>query len=103
MVRGAQRNIGIPADEPQEEPDLFLSTVAAAPFALDPLNRHIVTQPVLGPTEDGNMFRQQSHLFVEFPVHGLLRRFTALDAALRKLPGMFPDSFAPENLVFRVT
>jgi len=45
----------------------------------------------------------QPHLFFKFPEHRLLRGFTVLDSALRKLPGMLLDAFAPEYLVPRVT
>ena len=45
---------------------------------------------VLGPKPD---------LFMEFAVHGLLRRFAVLDATLWKLPGVFPYPLAPKNLV----
>ena len=36
---------------------------------------------------------------MELAVHGLFRRFTVLDAALRKLPGMFAYPLAPKDLV----
>src|SRR3989304_2888295 len=38
-----------------------------------------------------------------FPEHGLLRGFTVLDSALRKLPRMLLDAFAPEYFVPCVT
>ncbi len=40
----------------QQKPDLFLPLVAATPFALDPLRRHVITQPILGSTEDAHVF-----------------------------------------------
>jgi hypothetical protein len=48
------------------------------------------------------VLRLQADFFEELTVHGLLRRFAVLDAALRKLPGMFSYPFAPENLVARI-
>jgi hypothetical protein len=41
----------------------------------------------------------EPHFLVQFPEHGLLGTFAAVDAALRKLPGMCADALAPENLV----
>jgi hypothetical protein len=41
----------------------------------------------------------EADLFLEFTVHGLLRRFTALDPALRELPSMLFYPLTPENLV----
>jgi hypothetical protein len=49
------------------------------------------------------MFWLQPDFLLQFTVHGLLRRFAALDAALRKLPGVFSNALAPEDLVLRVT
>jgi hypothetical protein len=43
--------------------------------------------------------RQQPDLFHEFPVHRLFRRLSRLDATLWKLPRVFSDPLAPENLV----
>ena len=48
------------------------------------------------------MLGRQADLFVEFPVHGLLRRLAVLDATFGKLPGMFADALAPEHLVARI-
>ena len=49
------------------------------------------------------MLRTQPDFLEELAVHGFFRRFAALDAALRELPGMLTDALAPENLVLRVT
>ena len=45
------------------------------------------------------MVGQQAHFFVELAEHRLLWRLTMLDAALRELPGMGADAFAPKYLV----
>ena len=45
------------------------------------------------------MLGLEACLFMELAVHGLFGRFAVLDAALRKLPGVFSNPLAPENLV----
>ena len=61
-----------------------------------------IAQPVAGTGDDSDMVRPKSDLLFEFAKHGLLRRFTALDATLRKLPRMFADALAPKYLVTSV-
>jgi hypothetical protein len=48
------------------------------------------------------MLGLQANLFHQFPVHGLLRRLSRLDPALRELPGVLSDSLAPKHLVARI-
>lgn len=48
------------------------------------------------------MLGQEPDFFLQFPEHGLLRRFPGLDAALGELPGMLVDALALEHLVARV-
>ena len=45
------------------------------------------------------MLGQQADLLVQFTKHGILRRFTALDATLRKLPTVCAYALAPKNLM----
>src|ERR1019366_1224078 len=99
MIARAQRHVAVARDQAQQEPDLLLAPVAAAPFTPDPLCRHFVTQPVSGAAKDPDMVGLQPHLFLKLPEHCLLRGFTVLDSALRKLPGMLLDALAPEYLV----
>ncbi|MNR29440.1 hypothetical protein D3C85_1468270 [compost metagenome] len=99
MVRGTQVDVAIAADHAQQEPDLLLALIVAADFAADELVRHLITQPVARATDDPDVLRKQADFFLQLAVHGLFRRLAVLDAALRKLPGVFADSLAPENLV----
>jgi hypothetical protein len=48
------------------------------------------------------MLGAQAHLFFQFPEHGLFWRFSRVDTALGKLPGVLVNALAPENLVVRV-
>jgi hypothetical protein len=45
------------------------------------------------------MFRLQPDFLVQLAKHRLFRRFPFVDAALRKLPKILADPFAPEHLV----
>ena len=45
---------------------------------------------------------EQTRFFLQLAVHRFFRRLAVIDAALRKLPGMFFNALAPENLVFVV-
>ncbi|MNT21987.1 hypothetical protein D3C72_1573510 [compost metagenome] len=99
VLGGTQMDVTVPAGHAQQEPDLFLALVVAADLAADELVRHLVTQPVACATYDPDVLRKQAGFLMQFAVHGLFRRLAVLDAALRKLPGVFADSLAPENLV----
>src|SRR5882724_10655580 len=101
-VRGPQAHIALAPDQPQQEPDLLLPPVIAAPIPFEPLRGHFVAQPIACPSQDLHMGGQQAHLFPQFAVHRLHRRFPDLDPALRELPGVFLDALAPENLVASV-
>ncbi len=99
MIGCSEIHIAVAARKLQQKPYLFLAAVMTAGITSDEVVRHFVTKPVSCARDDANMVRQQPHLFVEFAVHRLLRRFAVFDAPLRELPGMGADSFAPENLV----
>src|SRR5262249_52338528 len=94
--------VGVSSDEPQQVPDLLLAAVASPPLALDPVLRHLVTQPLARTPQDPRVLRQESDFLVQLPVHGLFGRFTGIDAALRKLPGVFSDPLSPKDLVLCV-
>src|SRR4029079_3763411 len=102
MVAGAETHVVVAADEAQQVPDLLLAAVAAAPLALDPVLRNLIAQPVSRTAEDPDVMGLQAHFLAQFPVHRLFGRFAGIDAALRKLPGMFADPLAPENQVLAV-
>lgn len=99
LGRGAQADVAVAAGQPQQEPDLLLSLVGAAPLAAHPLFRNVVSQPVARAAEDAHMLGLKPDLLVQFAEHRLFGRFPLLDPALRELPGMFANPFAPENLV----
>src|SRR3979409_1825687 len=101
-LRTPQAHIALAPDQPQQEPDLLLPSIIAAPIPFEPLRGHFVAQPVACPSQDLHMGGQQAHLFPQFAVHRLHRRFPDLDPALRELPGVFLDALAPENLVASV-
>src|SRR5690349_21989232 len=61
--------------------------------------RDFVTQPLARAAQYPDVLRLEPDFLVQFPVHRLLRRFTGIDAALRKLPGMLSDPLTPENQV----
>src|SRR5690606_31527355 len=96
------RDVAVVADHPQEEPDLLLSAIVSAPLPPYPSFRDVVAQPVSGAPTDPDVFGSHAGLLDEFPVPGMFGRFASLDATLRKLPGMFPDSLAPEHLIATV-
>src|SRR5205823_5733718 len=102
MLRRAKGYVVVAAGEPQEVPDLFLPAVAAAPFALDPVRRDVVPQPVSRTAQDLHVVRTESDFLAQFPVHRLLGRFTGIDATLRKLPRVLADPFTPKYLVSAV-
>jgi len=99
VLRGTKLNIAVATDKPEQIPDLFLTTVVASPLTPDPILWHFVSKPVPGAGDDTHVVRTKTDLLFEFAKHGLLRRFTALDATLRKLPRMFADALAPKHLV----
>jgi hypothetical protein len=99
MVGGAQVQVPVLPDQLQQEPDLLLALVVAARVAPDVAFRNFVAQPVARARDDPHMFRHQPDFLVQFPEHGLLGRLAAVDAALRELPAVCPDAFAPEHLV----
>src|SRR5260370_6056335 len=68
MIACAERNVVIPTRESQQIPDLLLAAVTAAPFALDPVLRDFVAQPVAGASENPHMVRFQSYFFLQFPI-----------------------------------
>src|SRR5690606_28607990 len=89
-------------DQAQQEPDLLLAAVVAAPFPPDPLLGNLVAQPAASSREDAHVLRTQAGLFLQFAVHRLLGRLAALDTALRKLPRVLAHPLAPEDLIVLV-
>src|SRR5690606_31890449 len=102
VVRGAQVDVVVATDQSQQEPDLLLPAVVAAPLAPHPVFRHVVAQPVAGAADDADVLGTQPDFLVQLAVHRLLGRFAALDAALRKLPRMLANPLSPEDLVPRI-
>ena len=99
MVGGAQVQVPVLSHQLQQEPDLLLALVMPPRVAPDVALRHFVAQPVARAGDDAYMIRLQPDFLVEFPEHGLLGAFAAVDAALRELPAVRPDALAPEHLV----
>ena len=99
VIGGAQVEIPVVPDQLQQIPDLLLALVVTPCVTADEPIRHLVAQPVAGTGHDAHMLRMETHFLVQFPEHGLLGTFAAIDAALRKLPGMGANALAPENLV----
>ena len=95
----AQVDVGVPAGQAQQEPDLLLAAVMAAPLASNPVLRYLVSQPLTGSAEHADMVGKQPDLFTQLTIHRLLGRLAAVDSPLRKLPGMLANPFAPEHLV----
>jgi hypothetical protein len=102
MVGGAQVQVPVLPRQLQQEPDLLLALVVAARVAPDVAFGYFVAQPVARARDDAHMVRLQPDFLVQFPEHGLFGRLSAVDAALRELPAVRPDAFAPEHLVFLV-
>jgi hypothetical protein len=102
VVGCTQVEVPVLADQLQQEPDLLLTLVVASRVAADVALGNLVAQPVPGARDDAHMIRHQPDLFVQFPEHRLFGTFAAVDAALRELPAVRPDAFAPEHLVFLV-
>src|SRR3546814_8505644 len=73
MLRGTQADVGVAANQAQQEPDLFLTLIVPAPFAPDKMIRYVITQPVACAPQNADMFGLKAHFFVEFAIHGLHR------------------------------
>ena len=99
MVGGAQVQVPVLRNQAQQVPDLFLTLVMAARIPADEAVWHFVAQPVPCAGDDADVFGLEAHLFMQFAVHGLFRGLPAINAALRKLPGVRADALAPEHLV----
>src|SRR5450830_1526005 len=54
LVEAPQAHIAVPADQPQQEPDLLLAAIVASPVAAQPLRRHPVAQPFARAPEDSD-------------------------------------------------
>jgi hypothetical protein len=78
---------------------MLLALVVTAGVLADEVLGHLIAEPVPGARDDAHVLGQQTHFLVEFAEHRLLWRLTMLDAALRELPGMGADAFAPKYLV----
>src|SRR6185503_8123085 len=90
-----EADVAVAPREAEQEPDLLLALVGAAPFALHPVHRHVVVQPVARAAEDAHVLRLEAGLLVQLAVHRLLGSLTRLDAPLGKLPRVFPHTLAP--------
>ena len=99
MVGGAQIHVTVATHQAQQEPDLLLPAIDAARVFADEVLWHLVAQPVARAPDDLYMLDEQPHFFVQLAEHGLLGRLAVLDAALRELPRVRAQPFAPENLV----
>ena len=99
MVAGAEVDVAVAADQTQKIPNLFLSAIRTAPFAAHPVTGNVITQPVARTANDFAVLRPQADFFVQLAVHGGLRAFARLDAALRELPRMFAHPLAPKDFV----
>lgn len=99
MTLAVQRDGVVAGQKAQQEPDLLLAPVVAAPFAAHPAHRHVVVQPVARAAQQADVLRAQADFLVQLTVHGLLRGLGCVDAALRKLPGLLTDALTPEHLV----
>src|SRR5215212_3343342 len=71
----------------------------AARIASYEMRRNLVPQPVAGACDDAHVIGVEPDFLMQLTVHRLLRRFAVIDAPLRELPGVGPDSLAPEHLV----
>ncbi len=56
-----------------------------------------VAQPIARATDYLDLVRLQADLLLQLPKHGLFRRLTIVDPALRKLPGILTHTAAPEQ------
>jgi len=99
LFRSAQADVAVATNQAQQEPNLLLPAIIATQVAADPLLGNLVAQPLARARDDLHMLGLEADLFVQLAKHGLFRRLTMLDAALRKLPGVLLDPFAPEDLV----
>ena len=96
MTLAVQRDGVVAGQKAQQEPDLLLAPVVAAPFAAHPAHRHVVVQPIARAAQQADVLRAQADFLVQLTVHGLLRGLGRVDAALRKLPGLLTDALTPE-------
>src|SRR2546427_7504462 len=62
LLAAAQANVALTADQPQQEPDLFLPAVVATQVASDPLLRDLVAQPQIRSEEHTSELQSQSNL-----------------------------------------
>src|SRR5690242_13482967 len=63
MAARAQADVAIAPGEAQQEPDLLLALVGAAPFALHPMRGNVVVQPIARAPEDLHVVRLEPSLF----------------------------------------
>src|SRR5258707_6424880 len=99
MAAREQADVATAPREAQQEPDLLLALVGAAPLALHPMQRHVVVQPVARAPENLDVLGLEPRLFLQLPVHRLLGSLPRLDAALGELPSVLLDALAPKHLV----
>ena len=99
MIGRAQIHVAVTTCQLQQEPDLLLSAIVSAGVPSDEVRRDLVPQPVARACDDPHVIGVKTDLFVQLTVHRLLRRLAVIDAPLRELPGVGPDSLAPEHLV----
>src|SRR3981081_661711 len=59
--------------------------------------RHLVAQPIPGTSEYLDVRRIESDFFLQFPIHRLLGRLAAVDAAVRTRPRVPLDPVAPSD------
>lgn|GEM_PF-5193969 len=99
MVRRPEANIRISTYHSEQEPYLLLSAVYASGIPAYKTIRHVITEPVFGSSQYLYVFRPQSNLLAQLAIHRLYGSLSVLDATLRKLPRMLPNTFRPENLI----
>ena len=90
------------ADQLKQKPDLFLTFVETASVTANESVWHLVAQPVAGSGHNANMLSEKANFFAQLANHGLFWRLPPVNAALRKLPRVCSNAFAPEHLIFLV-
>ncbi len=99
MARGSQIHVAVSPRQLEQEPDLLLPSVVSTGIPADKAVGHFIAEPIASASKYADVIRRQPHLFVEFPIHRLLRRFAVLDTSLRELPRVSSEPFAPKHLV----
>src|SRR6185369_9661702 len=92
-----EAQLGLLADEAQQEPHLLLADAGRALVAPHETPRQPIAKPARCGTDDLDVLGSESGFFTKFAIHRLERRLVAVHAALRELPAIAECAPRPED------